>query len=190
MARIIVALGGSSSGKSQYAEDLTVSLEKKLGGPVYYLATARVIDQELAARVERHRQRRPSSWKTIEEPLNLAEVLSGIEPQPFICLVDGVGTWISNIMIEGHKPESAWDAGAEAACLQRVGDFIEALKRIEGVIVIVADEVGWDLPPVYELGRVFMDLNGLANQFLAEASTDLVFVASGTPVFVKGGMRV
>ena len=99
-----------------------------------------------------------------------------------------MGTWISNIMLEGHKPESAWGAGAEAACIQRVCGLIEALKGIEGVIVIVADEVGWDLPPVYELGRMFMQLNGLANQILAEASTDLVFVASGTPVFVKGGM--
>ncbi|MEN6390967.1 MAG: bifunctional adenosylcobinamide kinase/adenosylcobinamide-phosphate guanylyltransferase [Syntrophomonas sp.] len=188
MARVIMVLGGSSSGKSEYAEEITASLEAQLGGPVYYLATARVIDEELAGRVERHRLRRPFSWSTIEEPLNLAAVLPSLEPQPLICLVDGVGTWISNILIESLEPDKAWDARAELDCLQKIYDFIEALKEIDGAIVIVADEVGWDLLPVYKLGRVFMELNGLANQILAEASTDLVFVTSGTPVFVKGGI--
>lgn len=187
MAEAIMILGGSSSGKSEYAENIVASLEKKLGFPVYYLATARVIDEEFADRVERHRQRRPSSWQTIEEQLDLARVLRGISKQPVICLVDGVATWMSNLMIESLGPEGIWDASHEEACLNKVYDFIASWNEADGVIIMVADEVGWDLMPEYELGRIFMDLNGRANQILAAAAAEMFFVSSGTPICLKGG---
>lgn len=188
MTRGIFVLGGSSSGKSQYAENMVASLEKELGFPVYYLATARVIDEEFAGRVERHRQRRPSSWKTIEEQLDLAGVLRSIGQQPLICLVDGVGTWISNLLIESMEIEKAWDAEKNDNCLKRVYEFVESWKGFDGIIVMVADEVGWDLLPDYELGRIFMDLNGQANQILAGAARETFFIAAGTPICMKGGI--
>lgn len=187
MARVIMVIGGSSSGKSQYAEEITAYMETQLGWPVYYLATARVTDEEFADRVERHLSRRPSAWSTIEEPLDPARVMLRIKHQPWICLLDGVGTWISNILIESMERERAWDGETEADCLKKVYDFIESLRGLDAVIVMVADEVGWDLAPGYELGRVFMELNGNVNQILARAANEVFLVASGNPVFLKGG---
>lgn len=187
MAQVIMVLGGSSSGKSRYAEQITASLETELGYPVYYLATARVVDEELAGRVERHRHRRPLAWNTIEEQLNLAEVLRRIGTQPLICLVDGIGTWISNILIESLNPARQGEAAKEAECLERVYEFVQSWPGIDGAVVLVADEVGWDLPPGNELGRIFMEWNGQANQILAGAAQDMVLVVSGIPVCLKGG---
>lgn len=187
MAEGIMIMGGSSSGKSQYAEEIAESAGENLGFPIIYLATARVVDEEFAGRVERHRQRRPAAWNTIEEQLDLARVLRSIGDKPVICLVDGVGTWISNMMIESLGAEGVWDARKQINCLSKVYDFIEALKEIDGLIIMVADEVGWDLVPEYELGRIFIDLNGLANQILAAAVGEVFLVLSGTPICLKGG---
>lgn len=182
-----MVLGGSSSGKSQYAENIVYSMEKKLGFPVYYLATARVIDEEFAERVKRHRQRRPSTWITVEEQLDLAGILRNPGHKPVIILVDGIGTWLSNLILNSLESEGLWDARMKDRCLRIVQDFIDSWQEIDGIVVMVADEVGWDLTPEYELGRIFMDLNGLANQILGRAARAMYFLTSGIPLCMKGG---
>ena len=189
MAEGILIIGGSSSGKSQYAEELAEAMREKLNLPVYYLATARITDKEFAGRVERHRRRRPADWKTIEEPLDLAGALRSLNPGGVIWLVDGVGTWMSNLLIENPVGQRDWYAKREKQCLNRVGEFIAAWPSVEGLIIMVADEVGWDLLPEYELGRIFVDLNGRANQLLARNAKEVVLVASGVRLYVKGGIN-
>ncbi|MEA1961910.1 MAG: bifunctional adenosylcobinamide kinase/adenosylcobinamide-phosphate guanylyltransferase [Bacillota bacterium] len=56
--------------------------------------------------------------------------------------------------------------GLEIAAI--TGIILGVLERVEGVIVLVADEVGMDLVPATREGRIFSDLNGLANQRLAD----------------------
>ena len=58
-AKLSLVLGGARSGKSAFAEGL-------ISGPGLYLATAEVLDDEMAARVERHRQGRGNAWTTVE----------------------------------------------------------------------------------------------------------------------------
>ena len=61
-------VGGARSGKSALAVRLASAWE----GPVVFLATARAgDDEELAARIARHRRERPAGWQTVEEPLDL-----------------------------------------------------------------------------------------------------------------------
>ncbi len=189
MAEGMMIIGGSSSGKSQYAEELAEAMGRELGFPVYYLATARVIDEEFAERVERHRHRRPAAWETIEEPLNLAGALRGLGPKGVICLVDGVSTWMSNLLIENPGDQRVGDAEKEKRCLDQVHDFIAAWRSVDGLVIMVADEVGWDLQPEYELGRIFVNLNGRANQLLARHAREVIFIASGMPICMKGGIN-
>ncbi|MBV8071773.1 MAG: bifunctional adenosylcobinamide kinase/adenosylcobinamide-phosphate guanylyltransferase, partial [Acidobacteriaceae bacterium] len=61
---IHLVLGGSRSGKSRHAETMAAAS----GLPVRYLATywTELADDEMRARIESHRRRRPSHWKTIE----------------------------------------------------------------------------------------------------------------------------
>jgi adenosylcobinamide kinase/adenosylcobinamide-phosphate guanylyltransferase len=66
-------LGGSRSGKSRRAESLATAS----GQPVAYIATyaADSTDDEMRLRVERHQQRRPSHWKTIEDRFDLENIV-------------------------------------------------------------------------------------------------------------------
>lgn len=48
---LTLVIGGAASGKSAYAESLTL----KLPLPRYYVATMQVWDEECAKRVEKHR---------------------------------------------------------------------------------------------------------------------------------------
>ncbi|MEN6455286.1 MAG: bifunctional adenosylcobinamide kinase/adenosylcobinamide-phosphate guanylyltransferase, partial [Prolixibacteraceae bacterium] len=63
MAMITFITGGARSGKSRFAQQLA---EQRSEHPVY-LATARVWDDDFAARIRRHQSDRDQRWQTVEE---------------------------------------------------------------------------------------------------------------------------
>ena len=73
-----LVIGGSGSGKSAYAEKEVLAAGC---GRVYYLATMRVLDEEMERKVARHRRMRAGrGWLTIEQPVDIgqaADVISG-----------------------------------------------------------------------------------------------------------------
>ena len=72
MAQIILITGGSRSGKSTYAQTLAESIP----GSRTYIATCPPLDEEMAARIKKHRaQRQASLWQTLEETIDLAGAL-------------------------------------------------------------------------------------------------------------------
>ena len=74
-SRSIFVLGGARSGKSAFAE----SLVHKTGLVRHYLATGRAWDDEMQARISRHREDRGEGWQTHEEPLALVEQLAALD---------------------------------------------------------------------------------------------------------------
>src|SRR5258708_40199447 len=66
--RLILILGGARSGKSAFAEQLAASS----GQRVAFIATATAGDDEMRARIARHRASRPAHWHTVEETFDLA----------------------------------------------------------------------------------------------------------------------
>ena len=67
LPRLTFVLGGAASGKSGYAENLIYKGDRT---PLY-VATAQVFDEEMAKKVEKHREMRGTNWQTVEEPLNI-----------------------------------------------------------------------------------------------------------------------
>ena len=108
---LTVLLGGARAGKSTFAERLAAAA----GMHVTYLATSPQIegDVDLAARIARHRQERPSTWTTIEEELDLASAIAAAPPG--VVLVDCVTTWVGNLVHAGQE-----DAAVLAAADERV----------------------------------------------------------------------
>ena len=72
MARTIRVTGGSRSGKSGYAQNRAEGLP----GPRLFVATCPDLDAEMVERIRRHREERAGrGWTTVEETVNLQEVL-------------------------------------------------------------------------------------------------------------------
>lgn len=164
---ITLVLGGARSGKSALAERLAEAAVAADGAvasedaPVTYVATGRAGDDaDMAARIEAHRRRRPTSWQTVEAGLDLPDVLRRIAGT---VLVDALGTWI---------------AGAPDLAVP-VGDLCAALAQRQGSTVVVSDEVGLGVHPSSEIGRRFRDALGECNHAVAEVSDEVLLVIAG-----------
>jgi adenosylcobinamide kinase / adenosylcobinamide-phosphate guanylyltransferase len=163
----ILVLGGARSGKSRYAEGLADSVP----GDRLYIATAQAGDQEMAARIAAHRQRRRNRWTTLEAPIALAEALEAADA-PFV-LIECITLWISNLLL------------AEIEVAPRVEALAEALRAGQGTVALVSNEVGLGIVPDNALARRFRDEAGFANQRLAQACDEVVFLAAGLPLKLK-----
>ena len=95
---LTLVIGGAASGKSAYAESLTL----KLPLPRYYVATMQVWDEECAKRVEKHRaMRKEKQFETIESPISLDKIRI---PNRGIVLLEDLGNLTAN---ELYDPKGA-----------------------------------------------------------------------------------
>lgn len=168
--RITLVLGGARSGKSRYAE----ALVRDAGGGIY-LATAQALDDEMAARIARHRAERGNAWTTIEEPLELAAALERGAQAGRPILVDCLTLWLSNLM------------GTARAVERETARLIAVLKTLPVPVVLVSNEVGLGIVPDNALARAFRDEAGRLNQAVAAAAGRVVLLAAGLPLVLKGG---
>jgi adenosylcobinamide kinase / adenosylcobinamide-phosphate guanylyltransferase len=180
---LTLILGGARSGKSRYAQSLC-----DRSAQVVYIATARAdevdSDHEMRERVARHREDRPANWRTVEEPLDLPRAVRET-PVEATLLIDCVTLWVSNLMSE-HRGQTT--AAQEKLILAQVDDLILASRRrseAAGEIIVVSNEVGGGLTPEHPVGRAFRDLQGFANQRLAQAADKVVFIVAGLPLPLK-----
>lgn len=185
MAELVLVVGGSSSGKSRLAEKMAAEKASLTRLPVYYIATGMIYDEEFAGRIERHRLRRPAHWETIEEPCEIHRVFNEHCDKPGIYLLDGLGTWISNLMYRQSSTPFIWSAVDEQIICEHLAALIEALSRMRGTVIAVADETGMGLVPSSYESRVFRDLNGMVNQKLAEQADAVYLVTCGIPLEIK-----
>jgi adenosylcobinamide kinase/adenosylcobinamide-phosphate guanylyltransferase len=176
---LTLVLGGARSGKSRYAQSLCDA-----AAPVVYVATARTDDgdDEMRARVARHRADRPAAWRTVEEPLDLERAVEEAEPREATVLVDCITIWVANLAWEYRE---ASPDETERLVLERVAGLARAARTRR--VVAVSNEVGWGLVPDNPVGRAFRDLQGLANQLLAREAESVVLMVAGLPLPLKGG---
>ena len=167
--RSVLVLGGARSGKSGYA----LALAEATARERVYLATGSAGDEEMAARIEKHRAERGEGWSTLEEPLALAEALAAEARAGRVLLVDCLTFWLANALFAGR------DLSAETARL------CAAIGALEGPAVLVSNEVGAGVVPETRLGREFRDWQGRLNQEAARACDSVVLIAAGLPMLLK-----
>jgi adenosylcobinamide kinase / adenosylcobinamide-phosphate guanylyltransferase len=172
--KLTFVLGGARSGKSRYAESLVAALPPPWSPPWIYIATAEAGDEEMAVRIESHRQRRGAQWRTIEAPRGLAKALAACGDGPV--LVDCLTLWLSNLML------------AEANIDEETAQLEETLVAANGPLVLVANEVGSGIVPSYPLGRRFRDAQGVLNQRIAACAERVILMVAGLPLALKGNL--
>ena len=179
--RLSLVLGGVRSGKSSFAEGLAA----ECGRNVLYVATGVETDPEMAERIRRHRESRPPSWSTLEEPAELAvriesEVTGDCAYDAV--LIDSLDLWVSNILLkyEADSPECT-----EEAMNSGLQHLLQVAQRSPAAFIMVSSEVGHSLVPSEPLGRRFQDLMGLANQRVAAAADQVFLVVAGIPTRIR-----
>ncbi|WP_426417882.1 bifunctional adenosylcobinamide kinase/adenosylcobinamide-phosphate guanylyltransferase [Aestuariirhabdus sp. LZHN29] len=168
-----LVLGGVRSGKSQFAEKRLQLCKEPRG----YLATASNSfhrdDPEFSQRIAMHRQRRPSDWLVLEEPLQLATAITQCNANSL--LVDCVGVWLTNLLLTNDRH-----------LLEReILSFMEVCSATEKELVVVSSEVGFGVLPAGELSRDFVDQLGLLNQRLAERADSVWLSIAGIVQQIK-----
>ncbi|HZU65394.1 MAG TPA: bifunctional adenosylcobinamide kinase/adenosylcobinamide-phosphate guanylyltransferase [Novosphingobium sp.] len=169
----LLVLGGARSGKSRHAEQWLEALPPGRHGRLAYIATAQVLDDEMAARIAHHRARRNARWHTIEAPIALAEAIGEAAQGADGVLVDCLTLWLTNLIL------------AEADIAAASAALAAALAAAPVPVALVANEVGLGIVPDNALARRFRDEAGWLNQKLAATASQVVFVAAGLPMVLK-----
>lgn len=173
---LALVLGGARSGKSRFAQ----SLCEAAPGPVGYVATARVDDDEMAARVEAHRRSRPSEWQTFECDTDLAACIRQASDCPTLlidCVTIHVARLLEPFFEAGAGEDEAWPPVSDA-----LDAAIEALRSQRMNAVLVSNDVGSGVVPAYPSGRLFRDVTGRANRLLAARCNRAYYVVAGVPL--------
>jgi adenosylcobinamide kinase / adenosylcobinamide-phosphate guanylyltransferase len=181
MFRRALVLGGARSGKSLFAERLA----SERGDRVLYVATATATDEEMAQRIAHHRARRPSAWRTVEAPTevaarsrealqDLAQAAGEASTTRTTILVEDLTLLLSNLFVTD-------ETAAEARAVEEV----DAILRLETDLILVSNEVGMGLVPEYPLGRHFRDALGRINQHTAAVCAEVYLIVAGLPLRLK-----
>jgi len=188
MGKLILILGGARSGKSTYAQKLAKEIATG-SGQVAYVATGVACDDEMRARVEQHRRFRPPQWATIEAPTEVAQVIKNAGGEYTVMIVDCLTTLVTNWLAERGPLEEPTESMVELeeAILGRVEDLVRAAEGAKATVILVSNEVGLGVVPSFKAGRVFRDLAGLANQFIAHEADEVYMMWAGIPQKIKGG---
>lgn len=172
MSRMIFVTGGTRSGKSAFAEEVTAAL----GSKVTYIATARAGDGEMAERIALHRRRRPDNWQTVEEPEQLKASVEYWGERSDVIMIDCLTLYLSNLLLADETDNFIGQAAEEVAA---------AAKAVKANVVVVSNETGLSLVPPNKLGRRFQEIVGRANQVFAQAADEAYLVVAGMPLEIK-----
>ena len=161
---MILLTGGVKSGKSRFA----LELAKKFDAPKVFIASGVPFDDEMKARITRHREERDQDFILCEEPIEIYRPL--IECAANVYVIDCLTTWIGNLLHLEKDVEKEMDV---------------LLRNLTGKEIFITNEVGWGIMPVNELSRKFIDHLGNINKKLAEKSDVVYLMVSGLRVRVK-----
>lgn len=176
---IKLILGGARSGKSEFAEDIYKDIDD-----VTYIATAKAIDKEFEERIALHKARRNTKWTTIEAYKDFAS----IEMKTKYYFLDDVTNMLTNILFDhlGARDIADEDVSlVEKLVIDEVATLFIRVKEMDADIVIVSSELGAGLVPEAKLSRLFRDMHGRVNQYIAKNADEVYYVIASIGVKIK-----
>ena len=179
MANVTLILGGARSGKSSHAQ----SLAEESAKAVTFLATAQALDDEMSARIQKHKSERPADWQTLEVPLDIASHVKEIESE--VIILDCITLLVSNLLMQFVQQDLVDEALFMSSLEKEMNELLSALHKTDQYWLIISNEVGLGLVPPYQMGRVYRDGLGWANQTLAREADKVIFMVAGIPTVIK-----
>jgi adenosylcobinamide kinase/adenosylcobinamide-phosphate guanylyltransferase len=118
----------------------------------------------------------------LEAPRQVGEALSTLPERPQVLLLDCLTLLVSNLILAG---EDKSQGEVEMTVQAELEAIIAAQSDLACPLIVVSNEVGLGLVPPYPLGRVYRDVLGRANQYLARIADRVLFMVAGLPMTVK-----
>lgn len=176
---MVLVIGGSGSGKSSYAEEITVSLSKP-HMKRYYLATMQVYDEEGQRRIKRHRALRSGKgFFTIEQPTAIENALEQMEAGKHVALLECISNLTANEMFTQDRTVS------EIQITEDIINGITLLKEKTAHLVVVSNNVFED-GVIYDTSTMeYIHAMGVINRTLATLADQVIEVVAGIPVNLK-----
>lgn len=176
---IKLVMGGTRSGKSEFAEDIYKGLDD-----VTYIATAKAIDKEFEERIAIHKARRNTQWKTVEAYKDFACITMKTK----YYFLDDVTNMLTNILFDYLEDRDIKDEDAavvEELVVKELDELFNRLRDMKADIIIVSSELGAGLVPEAKLSRLFRDIHGKVNQYIAKNSDEVYYVIASIGVKIK-----
>ena len=170
MSYIYLNTRGERSGKSTYAESEALRLSES---PVY-LATARIWDEEFRQRILRHQERRGPEWTNIEEDIRPSKH----DFTGRVVLIDCITLWATNYFFDMQQDVDQ--------ALEALKKEFDTLVQQDATFIFVTNELGMGGMSESRTQRLFTQLQGWMNQYVAARADRVTLMVSGLPLTVKG----
>ena len=180
---IILCSGGARSGKSEFAEQLALSLK----GRKAYVATGQAFDDEMKDRIKKHQLRRGKEWITFEIPLHLHENWEHIKNVSDVILIDCLTMFTSNHVFAHVDINTQEDANRiESIILEELRLLLQdIINSNDKTVIFVTNEIGLGIVPENKLARYFRDITGRVNREVASAANRMYLTISGVTIELK-----
>ncbi|WP_406544600.1 bifunctional adenosylcobinamide kinase/adenosylcobinamide-phosphate guanylyltransferase [Pseudobutyrivibrio sp.] len=192
---ITLIYGGSSSGKSSYAEDYVCKSNYK---NKYYLATMVPYDEESKERVKRHRELRAGKdFVTLEHSVDITDAIPEVLTvdsgdfstdsrlsQEDIILLECMSNLVANEMFrDGQVFPSDY-------CIKKIMEDVKELHQKVKNIVIVTNNVFEDSAEYDEGTKDYLRALGKINQNISALADEVYEVVVGIAIPIKEKGRV
>ncbi|WP_042356015.1 bifunctional adenosylcobinamide kinase/adenosylcobinamide-phosphate guanylyltransferase [Bacillus rubiinfantis] len=187
-ASLIFISGGVRSGKSSFAEKLTVKLARETGGKLNYIAAGVAFDAEMTMRIKKHQQDRAVSgyhWKTFEQPIDVG-VLAPSFHREDIVLLDCLTTLVNNELFAVPQP---WDEEFLQKLISRIIAGVFVLKQRARALIVVSNEVLNEPVASNDLVFTYGKILGHIHQQIVKAADLAFLVEAGVPLVMKNRLN-
>ncbi|MDU3601379.1 bifunctional adenosylcobinamide kinase/adenosylcobinamide-phosphate guanylyltransferase [Veillonella atypica] len=180
---IILCSGGARSGKSEFAEQLALSLK----GRKAYVATGQAFDDEMKDRIKKHQLRRGKEWITFEIPLHLHKNWEQIKNVSDVILIDCLTMFTSNHIFAHGDINTQEDSNRiESIILEELRLLLQEINNSnDKTVIFVTNEIGLGIVPENKLARYFRDITGRVNREVASAANKMYLTISGVTIELK-----
>ena len=180
---IILCSGGARSGKSEFAEQLALSLK----GRKAYVATGQAFDDEMKDRIKKHQMRRGKEWITFEIPLHLHKNWEQIKNVSDVILIDCLTMFTSNHVFAHGDINTQEDFNRiEFIILEELRLLLQEINNSnDKTVIFVTNEIGLGIVPENKLARYFRDITGRVNREVASAANKMYLTISGVTIELK-----
>ncbi|ODU08947.1 MAG: adenosylcobinamide-phosphate guanylyltransferase [Rubrivivax sp. SCN 71-131] len=176
-------LGGAKSGKSRCAEERALRwLQADRDHRATLVATALAADDEMRARIARHRADRAArvpALETVEAHAELGATLLRLAEPGRLLVVDCLTLWLTQCLLPppGVTPALPWAQEREA--------LLAALRESTSPLLLVSNEIGLGVMPLARQARAAVDALGHLHQAVAACCPRVTLMVAGCALRVK-----